>query len=98
LKERIAMLTPLDINEKEFTRAFRGYKCEEVDEFLEQVVRDYSQVLRENQELREKNRHLAEEMERFASLESTIKETLIVAQQTAEAIKRNAQQEAALII
>lgn len=92
------MLTPLDINKKEFNRSFRGYSCEEVDEFLEQVLRDYGQIFRENQELRERNLHLSEELERFARLEQTIKDTLVMAQQASDEIRQNAQKEAGLII
>lgn len=92
------MLTPLDINKKEFSRSFRGYSCEEVDEFLEQVLRDYGQVFRENQELREKNLYLTEELERYARLEKTIKDALVMAQQTSDEMRENAQREASLII
>ncbi|MGI9859913.1 DivIVA domain-containing protein [Moorella naiadis] len=92
------MLTPLDINKKEFHRSFRGYSCEEVDEFLEQILRDYGQVYRENQELREKNQRLSEEMERYTRLEQTLKDSLVMAQQTADAMRQNAQREAELKI
>ncbi|WP_258359350.1 DivIVA domain-containing protein [Moorella sulfitireducens (nom. illeg.)] len=92
------MLTPLDINKKEFHRTFRGYSCEEVDEFLEQVLRDFGQIYRENQELREKNLRLGGELERYARLEQTLKDALVMAQQTADEMRQNAQREAALII
>lgn len=92
------VLTPLDINKKEFRRAFRGYSCEEVDEFLEQLLRDYSQVFRENQELREKILYLEEELERFNRLENTLKETLVMAQKAAEETKENARREAEALL
>lgn len=90
------MLTPLDINKKEFHRSFRGYNCEEVDEFLEQILRDYGQVYRENQEMREKNQRLSEELERYAHLEQTLKDALVMAQQAADEMRQNAQREAEL--
>ena len=31
-------LTPLDINQKVFSKSFRGYSEDEVNEFLEQVM------------------------------------------------------------
>lgn len=40
-------LTPLDIHNKEFTRGFRGYDEDEVNEFLDQVIKDYELVIRE---------------------------------------------------
>jgi len=92
------VLTPLDINKKEFHRSFRGYSCEEVDAFLEQILRDYGQVYRENQEIREKNQRLSDEMERYNRLEQTLKDALVMAQQTADEMRQNAQQEAELKI
>ena len=42
------MLTPLDIHNKVFTKGVRGYKLEEVDAFLDEVIRP---ILKENEEL-----------------------------------------------
>jgi len=47
------MLTPLDIHNKEFKRSFRGYNEEDVDEFLDRVIKDYELLYRENIELKE---------------------------------------------
>ena len=38
-------LTPLDIHNKEFSSGFRGYDEDEVNDFLDQVVKDYEMVL-----------------------------------------------------
>lgn len=40
-------LSPIDINNKEFTRAFRGYAEDEVNEFLDQIIQDYEILIRE---------------------------------------------------
>lgn len=45
------MITPLDIQNIEFSKAVRGYKEEEVDEFLDQLTRDLEQVLAERDAL-----------------------------------------------
>ncbi|MGI9951125.1 DivIVA domain-containing protein [Moorellaceae bacterium AZ2] len=92
------VLTPLDINKKEFRRTLRGYSCEEVDEFLAQLLRDYTQVFRENQELRERVLYLEEELGRFSRLENTLKETLVMAQKAAEEARENARQEAETLL
>ena len=47
-------LSPLDIHNKEFTRGFRGYNEDEVNEFLEQIIKDYELILKEKKELEEK--------------------------------------------
>ena len=48
------MLTPLDISNKEFKKAFRGYKEDEVDEFLDKVIADYERLYKENGELKDR--------------------------------------------
>ena len=30
-------LTPMDISNKEFKKGFRGYDCDEVDEFINEI-------------------------------------------------------------
>jgi cell division initiation protein len=44
-------LTPLDIHNKEFTRGFRGYDEDEVNEFLDQIIKDYEMLMSVNKEL-----------------------------------------------
>ncbi len=46
------MLTPLDIQQKEFRVGTRGYRMREVDEFLDQLTDAMSAVLAENERLR----------------------------------------------
>ena len=46
------MITPLDIQNKEFSRAVRGYNQEEVDLFLDEIMADYDKLLSENQDLK----------------------------------------------
>ncbi|MEF9921853.1 MAG: DivIVA domain-containing protein [Anaerovoracaceae bacterium] len=48
------MITPLDIENKEFARGVRGYKEDEVDDFLDLVIIDYEKLLLENQKLKKK--------------------------------------------
>ncbi len=47
------MITPIELLGKELKRGF-GYKAIEVDEFLEEVARDYEKVYKENNELKER--------------------------------------------
>jgi cell division initiation protein len=37
-------LTPMDIHNKEFSRSFRGYKEDEVDQFLDNIVDDFEKL------------------------------------------------------
>jgi DivIVA domain-containing protein len=46
------MLTPLDIQQKEFRVGTRGYKMRDVDEFLDQLTEAMTAVIGENERLR----------------------------------------------
>lgn len=87
------MLTPLDIHNKEFKRSFRGYNEDEIDEFLDMVVKDYETLYRENIDLKETVERLKSKVENFERLENTLHNTLVVAQETAEEVKLNANRE-----
>ncbi|MGI6604542.1 MAG: DivIVA domain-containing protein [bacterium] len=92
------MLTPLDIQKKEFHRRLRGYSETEVDEFLDQVLEDYELLYRQNANLKEEVSRLRSEVERYTNLEETLKNTLLVAQKTADENRANAVREAELIV
>ncbi|MBB5172155.1 DivIVA domain-containing protein [Texcoconibacillus texcoconensis] len=91
-------LTPLDIHNKVFTRGFRGYDEDEVNEFLDQVIKDYEMVIREKKELQDKVNELEEKLNHFSNIETTLNKSILVAQETAEEVKRNADKESKLII
>ncbi|MBS4172443.1 DivIVA domain-containing protein [Bacillus sp. FJAT-49736] len=91
-------LTPLDIHNKEFSRTFRGYDEDEVNEFLDQIIKDYELLIREKKELDEKLSSSNERLGHFTNIEETLHKSIIVAQEAAEEVKGNAQKEAKLII
>lgn len=91
-------LTPLDIHNKEFSRGFRGYDEDEVNEFLDQVIKDYEMVIREKKELMSRVNELEEKLNHFSNIETTLNKSILIAQETAEEVKRNAEKEAKLII
>jgi cell division initiation protein len=91
-------LTPLDIHNKEFGRRLRGYDEDEVNEFLDQVIKDYEALIRENKELQNQVLALQEKLNHFANLEETLSKTIIIAQEAADEVKNNAKKEAQLVI
>jgi len=91
-------LTPLDIHNKEFGRRLRGYDEDEVNEFLDQVIKDYEALIRENKELQNQVLALQEKLNHFANLEETLSKTIIIAQEAADEVKNNAKKEAQLLI
>ncbi|NLW22601.1 MAG: DivIVA domain-containing protein [Tissierellia bacterium] len=92
------MITPLEIQNKEFKKSFRGYKESEVDQFLDDIVEDYEKLYKENIELKDKILLLNEKIKQYTNLEETLKETLIVAQSTADEVISSARQKADIII
>ncbi len=91
-------LTPLDIRHKEFTRAMRGYKDVEVDEFLDDIADEFERVFNENIDYKEKMESMEGKVEQYRNIEETLKKTLVSAQQQAEEMKQNAKKEADLIL
>ncbi|AYA76793.1 cell division regulator GpsB [Bacillus sp. Y1] len=56
-------LTAKDILEKEFKTAMRGYKPEDVDKFLDVVIKDYEILQQEIEELQHENARLKKQLE-----------------------------------
>lgn len=92
------MITPLEIQNKVFSKGIRGYKDVEVDEFLDRVIDSYEQVVNENIELKERVRLLHEQLEKYNTIEKTLNETLLVAQSTAQEVAHTANKKAQIII
>ncbi|MGQ7886606.1 DivIVA domain-containing protein [Paenibacillus sp. WC2504] len=91
-------LTPLDIHNKEFSRSFRGYDEDQVNEFLDQVIKDYEALIRENKDLANQTVALQERLDHFTNIEDSLSKTIIVAQEAADEVRNNAKKEAQLIL
>lgn len=91
-------LTPLDIHNKEFSKGFRGYNEDEVNEFLEQIMKDLEILIKEKKELEAQLKSSSERVGHFTSIEETLHKSIVVAQEAAEEVRRNSQKEAKLIV
>ena len=92
------MITPLDIENKKFQKQIKGYNVEEVDDFLDDLTVDYEKIYKENATLNEENAKLKKDLEHYRTVEHTLQNTLVMAQTTAEDIKKIAKQQADQII
>ncbi len=92
------MITPLDIQNKEFRKTLYGYNAKSVDEFLDEIVEDYERIYKENIELKDKVAILTDQIRQFNTLQETLKDTLVVAQTTADEVTTSARSKANLII
>ncbi|MCM3610749.1 MULTISPECIES: DivIVA domain-containing protein [Planomicrobium] len=91
-------LSPLDIHNKEFSKAFRGYQEDEVNEFLDQIIKDYEILLKEKKDLEERLKQTDERVGHFTTIEGTLQKSIVIAQEAAEEVRRNSQKEAKLIV
>ena len=71
------MIAPIEIENKEFKKVLRGYKEEEVDEFLDLVKEDYEQLYRENAELKEKVRLYQDQINKYENIEETLNSAML---------------------
>ncbi len=93
------MITPLDIENKRFAKQMvNGYSVEEVDDFLDELTVEYSKNYKEVNELRTKVEELNNSLVQYKTIESTLQDTLIMAQTTAEEVKNVAKQKADQIV
>ena len=93
------MITPLDIENKKFAKqVMNGYSVDEVDDFLDDLTVEYEKLFKENAEYKNDIVRLKEDMEHYKAIESTLQNTLVMAQTTAEDVKNVAKQQAEQII
>ncbi len=91
-------ISPLEIRKREFARKFRGYDREEVRQFLEALAEDLEELFRTLDELERESVRLAEENTRHRETEATLKETLLMAQRSAESLRATTEQDAERIL
>lgn len=102
------MITPADIENKEFSRAKKGYNEEEVDDFLDLIILDMEKLIRENKQLKNELSKVHVQVDKHMSTETSVYETLEAAkslmndiaasaERRAEILLKNAELEASLI-
>ncbi len=90
-------ITPLDIDQQQFQKVFRGIDPEEVRAFLSQVSRQLEDVVRDNQRLDEQVRRQEKQLLEFREHDNQVREALASAGRMTEDIRDSAQREADLI-
>ncbi|MBE3090972.1 MAG: DivIVA domain-containing protein [Actinobacteria bacterium] len=91
-------ITPMDIEQQEFSRSFRGYNEEEVDDFLDKIVKDYEELINENVRLNEEIEKIQEKLKEFGEIEETLRNALLNTQKSAEEMRGRVEKEARVII
>lgn len=91
-------ITAMEITNKEFKKVIRGYRPEEVDEFLDRIAESYEALYKENSSVKEKLLNIEEKINHYNKMENTIQNTLLLAQNASEQARENAKKESELIV
>lgn len=92
------MLTPLDLNGKTFSKGFRGFDTDEVKRFMDQVSKDFERLYQDNVELKDTVERVSAKLEYYQRMEGTMQNTLLVAQETADEVKKSSEQKSAVLM
>lgn len=91
-------LTPAEIIHWQFRRRLFGYSVKDVKDFVQKVSETVAGLMEENRSLKEEQERLLERLQVYQAIEQQLQNALVVAEKTADEIKRQAQREAELII
>ena len=91
-------LTPTEIKNKTFSKAFGGYNRDEVKAFLTVISKEIEELRNEKVSFAQKVDELSVRINGFEKNERLLKDTLMTAQKATSDIKDNARKEAELII
>lgn len=98
-------ITPKDILDKEFARKFHGYDPQQVDEFLDEIIKQFESLIEENENVVAKNEELKTEISRLRSqtdksddLEERLMATVLTAQRNATLYLERAEAQAAKVM
>lgn len=90
-------LTPLEIHNKEFGTRMRGYDQDEVNEFLDQVIRDYELLIRQNKEVNDELEISNKKLSNYEEMQESLNKSILVAQDAADRLKENTEREIEVI-
>lgn len=92
------MITPLDIQNKVFSKGVRGYKEEEVDGFLDLITLDLENIMEENGKLKDQIKSLTADLDGYKKSESAVLETLEAAKSLMRDISASAEKRAQILV
>ncbi len=91
-------ITPLEVQNHQFSRRFSGLDADEVAVFLKMVADDYQSVVRENEQLKDSVHQLEKRNDELANGEQILRETLVSAQAMAEKLRETAVAESEVLL
>ena len=92
------MISSEDVRRVTFDKAMRGYRCDDVVDYLKQVAESMDALAAKNDEMQKNLVVLAQRIDQYRAEEDTLRTTMINAQRLGENVIREAKQKAAEII
>ena len=92
------MISPLEIQEKEFSRGLKGFKEDEVNEFLDQITLDLEHLLEENRQLKAEKQQMEEDLKKYQSSEGAVLQTLETAKALMGELSASAEKRAQILL
>lgn len=92
------MITPLEIENREFKKTVGGYNRDDVEDFMSLILVDYEKLYKESLSSREKIEALNATIEGYKNQESTMQNAILAAQKAADSLAKTAEEKAELII
>lgn len=88
------VLSAEDIHKKKFNTKMRGYNIDEVNDFLDQVTKDYQILKDENERLTQKLREADTELTNYDNHKDALNSSILVAQEAADSVRKQANRDA----
>ena len=92
------IITPVEIQEKEFNKTFRGYDDEEVDMFLDLISLDLEKLIKENLNLKAQIASLKKEKSTIGDSNITVAETLETAKTLMDQLAVSSEKRAKILV
>lgn len=92
------MITPMEIQNHQFSTRWRGFNPEEVKHFLYAVAEEFEELSEKSHKMAQELAILRERVKDMEGRDKVLKDTLVTAQQIKTDISANAEKEAELIV
>lgn len=94
----MTILTPVEIQTKEFAKSIRGYEAKQVDTWVHRIKESYERLFVENHELKERLAQMEDSLVHYRDLEDALQRTLVMAQKSAEDMRSNSEKESKIML
>lgn len=92
------MITPQELETKEFGVSFRGYDKDEIDDFLDALQKDYEKLYKENASMKSKMAVLVSKIDEYKDVEESLRNALLTAQKMGENMISDAKSKSELLV